>query len=161
MVQEAANMSERHGGSWFPHWTLRTGGVIAPDGRLPAGETPALGAWHLVAMFGATVLAPLLMGFDPNVAILFSGIGTLLFFVAVGGRVPGYLGSSFSLIAVAIAATAYSGSGPNNNPGVALGGIVAGGAVYAIIGLVMRTGYRWIERPMPPVVTDAEAEHAR
>ena len=67
-------------------------------------------------MFGATVLAPLLMGFDPNVAILFSGIGTLIFFVLVGGRVPSYLGSSFAFIAVVIAATGYAGSGPNAEP---------------------------------------------
>ena len=79
-------------------------------------------------MFGATVLAPLLMGFDPNVAILFSGIGTLIFFVLVGGRVPSYLGSSFAFIAVVIAATGYAGSGPNANLGVALGGIIAAGA---------------------------------
>ena len=91
--------------SYFPRWTLRTEGVIAPDERLPAAQTIALGMQHVVAMFGATVLAPLLMGFDPNVAILFSGIGTLIFFVAVGGRVPSYLGSSFSFIAVVIAAT--------------------------------------------------------
>ena len=100
---------------YFPRWTLRESGVIAPDERLPAGQTIALGVQHVVAMFGATVLAPLLMGFDPNVAILFSGIGTLIFFVAVGGRVPSYLGSSFSFIAVVIAATAYAGSGPNAN----------------------------------------------
>ena len=61
---------------YFPRWTLRTEGVIAPDERLPAGPTLALGLQHVVAMFGATVLAPLLMGFDPNVAILFSGIGS-------------------------------------------------------------------------------------
>ncbi|MFO1303077.1 MAG: solute carrier family 23 protein [Burkholderiales bacterium] len=143
--------------SFFPRWTLRTdGGVVAPDERLPAGQTLALGAQHVVAMFGATVLAPLLMGFDPNVAILFSGIGTLLFFVAVGGRVPSYLGSSFSFIAVVIAATAYAGSGPNANIAVALGGIVAAGVAYAIVGLVvMKVGYAWIETLMPPVVTGA------
>jgi len=141
-------------GSYFPRWTLRTSGVIAPDERLPAGQTIALGLQHVVAMFGATVLAPLLMGFDPNVAILFSGIGTLIFFVLVGGRVPSYLGSSFAFIAVVIAATGYAGSGPNANLGVALGGIVAAGAVYAVIGLlVMGVGYRWIDRLMPPVVT--------
>jgi uracil-xanthine permease len=107
-------------------------------------------------MFGATVLAPLLMGFDPNVAIFFSGIGTLIFFVAVGGRVPSYLGSSFSFIAVVIAATAYAGSGPNANIGMALTGIIAAGIVYSIIGLVvMKVGYAWIERLMPPVVTGA------
>jgi len=96
------------------------------------------------------------MGFDPNVAILFSGVGTLIFFVAVGGRVPSYLGSSFSFIAVVIAATGYGGSGPNANLPLALGGIVAAGALYAAIGLVvMKAGYAWIERLMPPVVTGA------
>jgi uracil-xanthine permease len=140
--------------SYFPHWKLRTEGVIAPDERLPLPQTLALGLQHVVAMFGSTVLAPLLMGFDPNVAILFSGIGTLIFFVLVGGRVPSYLGSSFAFIAVVIAATGYSGSGPNANLGVALTGIVAAGAVYAIIGLiVMAVGYRFSDRLMPPVVT--------
>jgi len=142
--------------AWLPRWKLSAGGVVAPDERLPAAQTLALGLQHVVAMFGATVLAPLLMGFDPNVAILFSGVGTLIFFVAVGGRVPSYLGSSFSFISVVIAATAYSGRGPNPNLGVALAGIVAAGAVYTLIGVaVMRSGYRWIERLMPPVVTGA------
>ena len=142
--------------SYFPRWTLRDGAVVAPDERLPAVQTMALGVQHVVAMFGATVLAPLLMGFDPNVAIFFSGIGTLVFFVAVGGRVPSYLGSSFSFIAVVIAATAYAGSGPNANSAAALGGIVACGALYAVIGLVvMKAGYAWIETLMPPVVTGA------
>ena len=140
--------------SWFPRWQLRTEGVIAPDERLPAGPTLALGLQHVVAMFGATVLAPLLMGFDPNVAILFSGIGTLIFFVLVGGRVPSYLGSSFAFIAVVIAASGYGGSGPNANLGVALSGIIAAGVVYVIIGLiVIGAGYAWIDRLMPPVVT--------
>jgi uracil-xanthine permease len=139
---------------YFPRWTLRTEGVIAPDERLPAGPTVALGLQHVVAMFGATVLAPLLMGFDPNVAILFSGIGTLIFFVLVGGRVPSYLGSSFAFIAVVIAASGYSGSGPNANLGVALSGIIAAGVVYVLIGLaVMLVGYGFIDRLMPPVVT--------
>ena len=142
--------------SYFPRWTLRQEGVIAPDERLPLGPTFALGVQHVVAMFGATVLAPLLMGFDPNVAILFSGIGTLIFFLAVAGRVPSYLGSSFSFIAVVIAATGYAGSGPNANLPVALGGIIAAGALYTVIGLiVMKAGYAWIERLMPPVVTGA------
>ena len=142
--------------SYFPRWTLREGGIIAADERLPAGQTIALGIQHVVAMFGATVLAPLLMGFNPNVAILFSGIGTLIFFVAVGGRVPSYLGSSFSFIAVVIAATGYAGSGLNANLPVALGGIVAAGALYTVIGLiVMKAGYAWIDRLMPPPVTGA------
>ncbi len=140
--------------SYFPRWKLRTDGVIAPDERLPAPQTLALGLQHVVAMFGATVLAPLLMGFDPNVAILFSGIGTLIFFVLVGGRVPSYLGSSFAFIAVVIAATGYAGSGANANLAVALGGIIAAGVLYVVIGLVvMGLGYHWVDRLMPPVVT--------
>jgi putative pyrimidine permease RutG len=139
---------------YFPQWNVRTEGVIAPDERLPAPQTLALGLQHVVAMFGSTVLAPLLMGFNPNVAILFSGVGTLIFFIVVGGRVPSYLGSSFAFIAVVIAATGYAGSGPNANLAVALSGIIAAGVVYLVIGLVvMSIGYRWIDRLMPPVVT--------
>jgi len=138
------------------HWTLKRDGIIAPDERLPWGQTLAVGLQHIFAMFGATVLGPILMGFDPNTAIFFSGIGTLIFFVIVGGRVPSYLGSSFSFIAVVIAASGYSGSGLNANIGVALGGIIAAGALYAIVGVVvMAVGYGWIEKLMPPVVTGA------
>jgi uracil-xanthine permease len=141
---------------YFPSWQVKTEGVIAPDERMPWPQTVAMGVQHVVAMFGATVLAPLLMGFDPNVAILMSGIGTLLFFVLVGGRVPSYLGSSFAFIGVVIAASGYAGQGPNANIGVALGGIVACGALYTLIGLVvMGIGTRWIETLMPPVVTGA------
>src|SRR5512139_2614962 len=137
-------------------WTVKTDGVIAPDERLPWPQTIAMGLQHVVAMFGATVLAPLLMGFDPNVAILMSGFGTLIFFVVTGGRVPSYLGSSFAFIGVVIAATGYAGSGGNPNLGTALGGIIACGVLYAAIGLVvMAVGTRWIERLMPPVVTGA------
>jgi uracil-xanthine permease len=132
------------------------GGVVAPDERLPWPQTAALGVQHVIAMFGATVLAPILMGFDPNVAILMSGVGTLIFFFVTAGKVPSYLGSSFAFIGVVIAASAYGGSGPNNNIGVALGGIIACGVLYAVIGLiVMAVGTGWIERLMPPVVTGA------
>jgi uracil-xanthine permease len=83
-----------------------------------------------------------------------SGIGTLIFFVITGGKVPSYLGSSFAFIGVVIAATAYAGKGANANIGVALGGIIACGALYTLIGLVvMGIGTGWIERFMPPVVT--------
>jgi uracil-xanthine permease len=141
---------------FLPRWTVKTEGAVAPDERLPWGQTVALGVQHVFAMFGATVLAPLLMGFDPKVAILFSGVGTLVFFVVVRGRVPSYLGSSFAFIAPVIAATGYSGQGPNANIGVALGGIVAAGALYALIGCVVQlVGYRFIETIMPPVVTGA------
>ena len=134
--------------------TLAGGGVIGPDERLPWPQTAVMGVQHLIAMFGATVLAPILMGFDPNVAILMSGIGTLIFFVMTGGKVPSYLGSSFAFIGVVIAASGYAGPGPNANIGVALGGIIACGIVYTLIGaLVQAIGTGWIERLMPPVVT--------
>lgn len=143
-------------GTYLPTWRLKTEGVIAPDERLPWGQTIVVGLQHVVGMFGATVLGPLLMGFDPNVSILFSGLGTLIFFFVTAGRVPSYLGSSFSFIAVVIAATGYSGKGMNPNIPVALGGIVAAGVVYAVIGgIVMMSGTRWVERLMPPVVTGA------
>ena len=145
--------------SLFPQWrevAATPGTVVAPDERLPWPQTAAMGVQHVIAMFGATVLAPILMGFDPNVAILMSGIGTLIFFVLVGGRVPSYLGSSFAFIGVVIAASGYAGPGPNANLGVALGGIIACGAVYTLIGLiVMGVGTKWVETLMPPVVTGA------
>ena len=145
--------------SLMPAWRVtdaQPGRVVAPDERLPWGPTIALGAQHVIAMFGATVLAPLLMGFDPNVAILMSGVGTVIFFFVVGGRVPSYLGSSFAFIGVVIAATSYAGSGPNPTIGLALGGIVACGVVVTLIGLIVTLiGVGWIEALMPPVVTGA------
>lgn len=144
---------------FFPRWrevSPAEGAVVAPDERLPWPQTGAMGLQHVVAMFGSTVLAPILMGFNPNIAILMSGIGTLIFFVLTRGRVPSYLGSSFAFIGVVIAATGYAGQGPNPNLAVALGGIVACGAIYGLIGLVVQmVGTGWIERFMPPVVTGA------
>lgn len=135
---------------------LQRGGVIAPDERLPWPQTAAMGVQHVIAMFGATVLAPILMGFNPNIAILMSGVGTLIFFLITAGRVPSYLGSSFAFIGVVIAASAYAGKGPNTNIAVALGGIIACGVVYALIGaIVQAAGTGWIEKLMPPVVTGA------
>ncbi|MBU5376813.1 pyrimidine utilization transport protein G [Pantoea septica] len=146
--------------SWFPQWRKKSavsdGGLIAPDETLPFAQTAILGLQHAVAMFGATVLMPLLMGLDPNLAILVSGIGTLLFFVITGGRVPSYLGSSAAFVGVVIAVTGFNGQGLNPHLSVALGGVIACGALYMLIGLlVMKVGTRWIERLMPPVVTGA------
>ncbi|GAB2905956.1 solute carrier family 23 protein [Paraburkholderia jirisanensis] len=145
--------------SYFPRWRLQPrseGRVIATDERLPLPQMFAMGVQHVVAMFGSTVLAPLLMGFDPNLCIFMSGIGTLWFFVVTGGRVPSYLGSSFSFIALVIAVTGYTGHGPNPNIPLALGGIIACGIVYIAIGaIVSALGTAWIETLMPPLVTGA------
>ncbi|MEM6051071.1 pyrimidine utilization transport protein G [Erwinia sp. P7711] len=145
--------------SWFPQWRKQSAtaqGIVAPDETLPLGQTVIMGLQHAVAMFGATVLMPLLMGLDPNLSILMSGVGTLLFFLITGGRVPSYLGSSAAFVGVVIAVTGFNGQGINPHLGVALGGIIACGLVYMLIGfVVMKVGTRWIEKLMPPVVTGA------
>src|SRR4051812_49890158 len=94
-----ATGSGRRARGYFPVWKLKTSGVIMPEQRLAWGQTVVSGLQHCVAMSGSTIIAPLLMGFDPNVAVLFSGVGTLIFFVIVAGRVPSYLGSRFPFIA--------------------------------------------------------------
>src|SRR3954447_2036191 len=119
---------ERDG--YFPRWSLKSEGTIMPDERLPPGQTVVLRLQHVVAMFGATVLAPILMGFDTNVAIFFSGIATLIFFAATGGRVPSYLGWSFAFIGPVLAATGATVGQPNPNIGLAPGRIVAAGPGY-------------------------------
>ena len=149
--------------NWFPKWRPYSGQIDArPVGTneyLPPAQSVVLGIQHAFAMFGATVLAPFLMGFDPNLAILMSGICTILFFFITGGRVPSYLGSSFAFIGVVIAATGYAASGTgavNANLAVAAGGIMACGILYAVFGfIVMATGTQWIEKLMPPVVPGA------
>ena len=147
-------------GRWFPTWRPYGGDLdrdpVGINEYLPPAKSVLLGVQHTFAMFGATVLAPLLMGFDPNLAILMSGICTVMFFIITGGRMPSYLGSSFAFIGPVIAVTAYAGVGFNDNLNVALGGIMACGIIYALICLlVMKTGTGWIERLMPPIVTGA------
>ena len=113
-------------------WRVKSSGVIAPDERLPWASTIALGLQHALAMFGATVVAPLLMGFQVNTALFFSGIATVIFFIIVAGKVPSYLGSSFAFIGPVLAVT----GGKSANIPLALGGIVAAGAVYAVLALI-------------------------
>jgi NCS2 family nucleobase:cation symporter-2 len=133
-------------------WTLRrqTGpaDVVMPEERLSWPRTIGIGLQHLVAMFGATVLVPLLTGLPPGTTIFFSGVGTLLFLVVVRNRVPSYLGSSFAFITPVVAASAKGGVP------AALGGIVAAGLVFFLVGLfVERRGFQLIEHLMPPIVT--------
>src|SRR6201985_2855441 len=88
--------------------TLAADDVVAPDERLPWGRTIGLGAQHVVAMFGATFVFPLVMGLDPNLAILFSGICTILFLLICENKVPSYLGTSASFVASVAAIRAHS-----------------------------------------------------
>ncbi|WP_447924551.1 uracil-xanthine permease family protein [Georgenia muralis] len=138
-------------GRWTVHGDgghLPPGEVVAPGERLSWPSTIGIGAQHVVAMFGATFLVPLLTGFPPATTLFFSAVGTLLFLVITGGRLPSYLGSSFALIAPITAATASYGMSS------ALGGVVAVGVLLAVVGAVVHfAGARWIDIVMPPVVT--------
>src|ERR687885_1847937 len=137
-------------------WREKRGGLIAPDERLPWPATIAMGLQHVLAMFGATVVAPLVMGFSPNLAIFFSGIGTILFFFLVRGRIPSYLGSSFAFIGPVAVVIGSPTQGTLNAAAIpqALGGIIVAGLLYAIIGgIVQVTGSGWIDALMPPMVT--------
>lgn len=133
---------------WTLHGDGRTigdGAIVAPTERLTWPRTVGLGAQHLVAMFGATFLVPALTGFPPTTTLLFSGLGTCLFLLITGNRVPSYLGSSFAFIAPILAA---------GSQGSALFGVMATGLLLALVGLVVvATGSGWIDALMPPVVT--------
>ena len=121
--------------------------TAALDRQLGVGQHFALGFQHLFAMFGATVLVPLLTGLDPAVALFTSGSGTLLFILITKGKVPAYLGSSFAFIAPIISVASIWGME------YALGGGVVVGLVYAVVALlVSRLGTDWIDRVLPPVV---------
>ena len=110
-------------------------------------QKTVVGAQFLFVAFGATVLVPLLVGMDPSVALLTAGVGTLIFHAITKGKVPVFLGSSFAFIAPIIKATELFGL-----PG-ALSGLVAVGAVYGIMSLLIRLrGVGFITRLFPPVV---------
>ncbi len=124
--------------------------IYYPEDRLPLARLIPMGVQHVVAMFGATVLAPILMGFSPQVALFFSGIGTLIFLTLTKFKVPSYLGSSFAFIGPVLAVT---GGDASRIPEASFG--IAGAAVlYGLAGLAtLRFGSRWIDRLMPPIVT--------
>lgn len=131
--------------------TLQEGAVVAPDERLTWGKTIGLGAQHVVAMFGATFVFPLLMGLNPQLAVMMSGIATLVFLLVVKGRVPSYLGSSASFVGVA---TAIYGAG--GNPADVTGAMLWVGVLLFMVGLIIHfAGSRVIHRVLPPVVTGA------
>src|SRR5262249_25061011 len=131
--------------------TAREKDVIYPEQRLAWPQTILMGLQHVMAMFGATVLVPLILGFNPNTVIFFSGVATLIFLLVTGFKVPSYLGSSFSFIGSVLA---VQGSGANVNHGLAYAGIVMAGVIYLAIGVVVHfVGVNPIRYLMPPVVT--------
>lgn len=117
----------------------------------PLAQMIPLSVQHLFAMFGATVLVPILTGMNPSLALLTSGLGTLLFQLFTRGKVPAYLGSSFAYIAPIIAVQSTLGS--ERWLGAAQGAIIVVGLVYAAVALIIaKAGTDWLDRVMPPVV---------
>ncbi|MFJ8491614.1 uracil-xanthine permease family protein [Streptomyces sp. NPDC094038] len=139
---------------WKLHGDGRTpapGAVVRPDERLSWPRTVGLGAQHVVAMFGASFVAPVLMGLNPNLAIMMSGVATVIFLLATRGRVPSYLGCSLSFVGVAAVIRAQGGTSAT-----VTGAVFVVGAVLFLIGLaVQRFGARIIHAAMPPIVTGA------
>lgn len=124
--------------------------IYYPEDKIPLARLLPMGLQHVIAMFGATVLAPLLMGFNPQVALFFSGVGTLIFIAITRSKVPSYLGSSFAFIGSVLAVTRGD---PSRIP-FALCGIAGAAFLYGAAALVtIRRGSAWIDRLMPPVVT--------
>ncbi|MDR2575873.1 MAG: NCS2 family nucleobase:cation symporter [Treponema sp.] len=116
-------------------------------------DRPALGHWiplsfqHVFAMFGATILVPILTGLNPSTALFTAGTGTLISIPCTGAKVPAFLGSSFAFIPPLIAITASHGIS------YALGGAIAAGIFYCLVGLVIRyAGTKWLDIALPPVV---------
>ncbi|MET8546064.1 solute carrier family 23 protein [Kitasatospora sp. NPDC004799] len=139
---------------WKLHGDGRTpapGAVVRPDERLSWPRTVGLGAQHVVAMFGASFVAPVLMGLDPNLAIMMSGVATVIFLLATKGRVPSYLGCSLSFVGVAAVIRAQGGTSAT-----VTGAVFVVGVVLFLVGVaVQRFGARIIHATMPPIVTGA------
>lgn len=116
-------------------------------------ETPApsrllpLSIQHLFAMFGSTVLVPILTGLDTSVALLTSGIGTLLYLLITKGKIPNYVGSSFAFIGPIITVSQAYGYGV-----ALLGGLLSGIVYMLVAGVVYKSGVKWLDRVLPPVV---------
>ncbi|GAA4026375.1 solute carrier family 23 protein [Allokutzneria multivorans] len=128
---------------------LADGDIVAPNERLTWPRTISFGFQHAVTMFGGTLLVPLLTGLPPTTALLFSGLGTLLFLVITRGRVPCYLGSSQTYVAPLTANEAASMGGRT-------GGLLISGVLITMVGVAVKAlGARLVESIMPPVVTGA------
>lgn len=125
-----------------------------------AGKLFVLGIQHMFAMFGATVLVPLLTGLNPAVALFAAGVGTWIFHLITGRKVPVFLGSSFAFIgAIQAVAKMYSGAAEVGDPGYAAGlpyatgGIIVAGALYLVLALLVKIfGAKKITSFFPPIV---------
>lgn len=129
--------------------TIAPGAVVAPEERLDWPRTIGIGMQHVIAMFGATLLVPLLTGFPVNTTLLFSGVGTILFLLITRNRLPSYLGSSFAFIAPL---TATQAQGIAAQSGV----VITAGIALVLVGfIVKKAGRAALDAVMPPAVTGA------
>ena len=127
------------------------GEAVAPDERLSWPRTAGIGAQHVVAMFGATFVFPLIMGLDANLAIMMSGVATILFLLIVKNQVPSYLGTSAAFVG-GVAAIRANGGDSND----VVGAILVAGVVLALVGLLIHfAGLTLINKVLPPAVTGA------
>lgn len=119
--------------------------------KLPLLQSLPLSLQHLTAMFGATILVPILLGVDPAIALLMNGIGTIIYSLVTKGGIPAYLGSSFAFIApVILISTSYGGFSH------AQSGFIFFGLFFIIISfVVLKWGIKWIDVVMPPAVMGA------
>ena len=130
---------------------LPVGTPVRPDERLSWPKTIGVGAQHVVAMFGATFVFPIIMGLDPNLAILMSGVCTILFLLIVSGKVPSYLGTSASFVGAVVAIRAAGGTTAN-----VTGAILVAGVTLAVVGIIVHlVGGQAVRRVLPPVVSGA------
>lgn len=125
--------------------------IIGIHERLPLLESLPLSFQHLTAMFGATILVPILLGVDPAIALLMNGIGTLVYSWVTKGGIPAYLGSSFAFIAPTMLVISSYGGFPH-----AQAGFVFFGLFFILISFVVKNwGIKWIDVVMPPAVMGA------
>ncbi|WP_404427659.1 NCS2 family nucleobase:cation symporter [Ureibacillus chungkukjangi] len=126
--------------------------VLDINDKPTAGQLVTLSFQHMFAMFGSTILVPQLVGLSPAIALLTSGIATIIFLLITQFKVPAYLGSSFAFIAPILAVGGLE-NGASVNPGNAMMGAMAVGVVYGIVSLLIwTTGYKWLMRLLPPIV---------
>ncbi|MBP1640433.1 MAG: uracil-xanthine permease [Bacteroidetes bacterium] len=130
---------------------MTTRRIIGIHEKLPVLQSLPLSLQHLTAMFGATILVPILLGVDPAIALLMNGIGTLLYSWVTKGGIPAYLGSSFAFIAPTLLIISSDGGFSH-----AQSGFIFFGLFFVIISFVVKKwGIRWIDVVMPPAVMGA------
>ena len=123
--------------------------LLDVDQNPPFAKGLLLSLQHVFAMFGATILVPLILGMPVSVALFASGLGTLIYMVATQFKVPVYLGSSFAFIS----AMAFAMKQMNGDVSAAQSGVVLVGLVYVVVALAVKLiGTKWIDRLLPPIV---------